>query len=272
MLLVILALMLAPPPAAPAAAELTKLLEDFLAGASRNDAGMHDRFWAEDVIYTGSSGRRVGKADILKDVRSAPAPRPGDPKTTFSAADVRVQQYGDAAIVAFRLVGTTEREGRTEVANYLNTGTFLKRGGRWQVVSWQATRLPRPEDEVSKDVMAVQEAFHQAIRTADVKTLEAVLDESFIWTRRAGERMPRQQLLEQIGSGQLKYTKMETSDVAVAISGETAIVRGVSTRQRSAIPGSGGSSDAAPFTAYYTMTLVQRGGAWKAVALHTSRP
>jgi uncharacterized protein DUF4440 len=151
-----LALMLAPAPparatpAAPAAAELTKLLEDFLAGASSNDAAMHDRFWAEDLIYTGSSGRRVGKADILKDVRSAPAPKPGDPKTIFSPADVRIQQYGDTAIVAFRLVGTTEREGKTEVANYLNTGTFLKRGGRWQVVSWQATRLPRPEEEAGK--------------------------------------------------------------------------------------------------------------------------
>jgi len=103
------------------------------------------------VIYTGSSGRRVGKADILKDVRSAPAPKPGDPKTIFSAADVRIQQYGNSAIVAFRLVGTTEREGKTEVANYLNTGTFLKRGGRWQVVSWQATRVPRPEDETRKE-------------------------------------------------------------------------------------------------------------------------
>ena len=137
----------APPartPVAPAASELTKLLEDFLAGASRNDAAMHDRFWAEDLIYTSSAGRRVGKADILKDVRSAPAPKPGDPKTTFSAADVRIQQYGNTAIVAFRLVGTTEQNGKTDVANYLNTGTFLKRDGRWQVVSWQATRLPRP--------------------------------------------------------------------------------------------------------------------------------
>jgi len=149
-LIAILALMLAlaPParttPAAPAAAELTKLLEDFLAGASRNDAAMHDRFWAEDLIYTSSAGRRVGKADILNDVRSALAPRPGDPNTTFTAADVRIQQYGNTAIVAFRLVGTTEQDGKTDVANYLNTGTFLKRGGRWQVVSWQATRLPRP--------------------------------------------------------------------------------------------------------------------------------
>ena len=134
------------PQAAPAAVELTKLLNDFLAGASRNDVAMHERFWAADVIYTGSSGRRRGKAEIMKDVRSAPAPKPGDAKTTYTAEDVRIQQYGGTAIVAFRLVATTEKDGKTEVANYLNSGTFLKRKGGWQVVSWQATKMAAPEE------------------------------------------------------------------------------------------------------------------------------
>jgi uncharacterized protein (TIGR02246 family) len=125
---------------APAAAELTKLLNEFLAGASHNDVAMHDRFWADDVIYTGSGGRRRGKAEIMKDVRAAPAPKPGDPKTTYTSEDVRIQQYGNTAIVAFRLVATTEKDGKTEVAKYLNSGTFVKRKGKWQVVNWQATK------------------------------------------------------------------------------------------------------------------------------------
>ena len=116
---------------APDAAELTSLLKEFLAGASRNDAATHDRFWAEDLIYTGSSGRRIGKVDIMRDMRPAQAPKPGDPTTTYGAEDIRIQQYGDTAIVAFRLVGKTEKDGRTVVANYLNSGTFLKRNGRW---------------------------------------------------------------------------------------------------------------------------------------------
>ena len=125
---------------APDADELTKLLKEFLAGASRNDAATHDRFWAEDLIYTGSAGRRIGKADIMRDARSAPARKPGDPTTTYSAEDIRIQQYGNTAIVAFRLVATTEKDGKSEVANYLNSGTFLKRKGKWQVVNWQATK------------------------------------------------------------------------------------------------------------------------------------
>ncbi len=127
---------------APDAAELTKLLKEFLAGASQNVAATHERFWAEDLIYTGSSGRRVSKADIMKEVRAEGTPKPGDETTIFTAEDIRIQQYGDTAIVAFRLVGTTEKAGKKEIKNYLNSGTFLKRNGKWQVVSWQATVKP----------------------------------------------------------------------------------------------------------------------------------
>ena len=131
---------------APDAAELSKLLNDFLAGASRNDAAMHDRFWAEDVIYTSALGVRRGKPEILSNVRLAPAPKPGDPKSVYSAEEIRIQQYGNTAIVAFRLVNTTEKDGKTEVAKYYNSGTFLKRNGKWQVVSWQATRIPEQKN------------------------------------------------------------------------------------------------------------------------------
>ena len=141
----VLAVMLAgaaPVSPAPDAAVLRTLLNEFLAGASRNDPEAHDRFWAEDVIYTGSAGTRRGKAEIMKDVRSAPPPKPGEPQTVFSAEDVRIQQYGNAALVAFRLVATTAKPESTQVMRYLNSGMFVKRGGRWQVVGWQATKMP----------------------------------------------------------------------------------------------------------------------------------
>jgi hypothetical protein len=97
-------------------------------------------------------------------------------------------------------------------------------------------------------------------------------DESFIWTHRDGEQMTRKLLLDQLGSGQLKYSKLETNNVTVSVYGDTAIVRGVSQRQRSSFPGSTGSGDANPFTTFYTLTFVNKGGAWNAVAMHTSRP
>ena len=137
---------------APAAQDLTKLLHEFLAGASRNDPAVHEWFWADDLVYTSSSGRRVGKADILRDLRSAPPPVPDEPVTVYTAEEIRIQQYGETAIVAFRLVATTtsmeaapEGEG-PEARQYFNTGTFVRRGGKWQAVAWQATVIPETEE------------------------------------------------------------------------------------------------------------------------------
>ena len=104
---------------------------------------MHERFWADDLIYTASAGRRIGKADILREVREAEPPKPGDETAVYTAEDIRIQQYGDTAIVAFRLVATTDKAGAKKVTNYLNTGTFLKRNNKWQAVSWQATAIPK---------------------------------------------------------------------------------------------------------------------------------
>jgi len=147
---VLLTLGLATPPPAPDAAELTRLLKEFLAGASRNDVAAHERFWADDLVYTGSGGRRRSKAEVLADVRATPSPRAGDPTTVFTAEDIRIRQYGDSAVVAFRLVGTTTKAGVVEVAHYLNTGTFVKRNRLWQVVAWQATRMAAPEPAAPK--------------------------------------------------------------------------------------------------------------------------
>ena len=126
---------------APAAKELTALVEQFLAGASRNDVSVHERFWAEDLVYTRAAGERVTRADILRDVRAAAPPKPGEPAPRYSAEDVRVQQFGDTAVVAFRLVATTGEGASPQVQRFLNTGTFVRRVGRWQAVAWQATRM-----------------------------------------------------------------------------------------------------------------------------------
>ena len=227
---------------APDAAELTKLLNDFLAGASRNDPAVHERFWADDLIYTRSAGRRVSKADIMRDLRAAPAPKPDDPKTIYTAEDVRIQQYGNTAIVAFRLVATTEVDGVKQVQNLLNSGTFLKRDGKWQVVNWQSTRMPRSDDENRKDVAAVAGAFQRALAAHDAKQITSLTDAGFVWLRGPGTQTTRKELLDSLAG--LQYSKPETANETISLYGETAVVRG----------------------SRYTMTLVSQGGAWKIVA------
>ena len=254
---------------APAEAELTKLLNDFL--ATTTDPAMHERFWADDLIYTRSAGRRISKSEVLRDVRSAPAPKPGDPKTVYSAEDIRIQQYGDTAVVAFRLVGTTSGATGSQVARFLNSGTFVRRNDKWQVVNWQSTRIPRTEEEAKKEVGELTTALFSAVLNSDTKSLASLLDTSFVWTHTDGHKQTSTVLSDELAAGRLKYSRLENSKVSINVYGDTAVVRGESIRQRSSIPETPGTGDAAPFTAFYTMTFVNQGGFWKAVAMHTSR-
>jgi len=126
-------------------AELTRLLNEFLAGASNNDPAAHQRFWADDLIYTRSAGVRTNKSEILDGLKNAPPRKSDDAVTVYSAEDIQIHQYGDTAIVAFRLVAKAAKGATTEITNYLNTGTFLRRKGTWQVVAWQSTVMAKPK-------------------------------------------------------------------------------------------------------------------------------
>ena len=116
---------------------LTAMLHAFLAGASRNDPQAHDRFWSDALVYTSSGGARFGKAEIMQGLSQAA----DEVTAVYSAEDIRIQQFGDTAVVAFRLVSTPVAGDEAPV-QYFNTGTFVRGQGLWQVVAWQATRIP----------------------------------------------------------------------------------------------------------------------------------
>jgi ketosteroid isomerase-like protein len=123
------------------AQQLTGMLRQFLLDAAQGNAAGFDSFFADDLIYTRSAGVVTNKAEIMKNVSSM---RPtAESKSTYSAEDITVHDYGDTAVVAFQLVARTERaDGKITIGNYRNTGTFLRRNGRWQVVAWQSTKIP----------------------------------------------------------------------------------------------------------------------------------
>ena len=146
----LLSLLCSPTRAADDSAELASLLNEFLAGASVNDAAAHERFWADDLVYTSSGGERFGKQAILDGLRAenAETPDTNEPPVVYSAEDVSIRLYDDMAVVAFRLLGTVQGTAQGdpgEVTHYLNTGTFQKLEGEWRAVAWQATRVPQAD-------------------------------------------------------------------------------------------------------------------------------
>jgi ketosteroid isomerase-like protein len=124
--------------------ELTGMLRQFLVDAGSGNRAGFDKFFADDLIYTRAVGVVITKADILKSLENPKSAE--ENKTTYSAEDITVHDYRDTAVVAFQLVARTEhKDGKVETDHYRNTGTFLRRGSRWQVVAWQATRIQEAE-------------------------------------------------------------------------------------------------------------------------------
>ncbi|SDZ93541.1 nuclear transport factor 2 family protein [Microbulbifer marinus] len=118
--------------------QLRQQLDQFLAGAA-GDADVHQRFWADDLIYTSSSGRRFGKDVIMQGLEGAK----GQPVTaSYRAEEVDIRLFDDTAVVAFKLVGEDRSSGEAVTSHYFNTGTFVKRNGEWRAVAWQATKIP----------------------------------------------------------------------------------------------------------------------------------
>lgn len=116
--------------------DLTAMLETFLAGVDQVE--VHDNFWAEELVYTSSRGIRTTKTAILHGMRQT---KETAYSPTYGAEDIDIRIYGDTAVMAFTLVANRPAYGDQPagVQHYLNTGTLLKREGRWQVVAWQAT-------------------------------------------------------------------------------------------------------------------------------------
>lgn len=122
-----------------ARATIASMLRDFL--TYNSDRAQHDRFWADDLVYTSSLGVVRTKAEIMQgfdDAKSGP-PQPRAPAATYAAEDVLVRAYGTTAALTFRLVARNP-DGKIQL--YRNSGTLLLRNGRWQVVTWQATKVP----------------------------------------------------------------------------------------------------------------------------------
>lgn len=129
-------------PAAPAPtgiAAIRELLTDFL--THNSDPARHEAFWADDVIYTSAMGVVRTKPELMANVRrasSAVAKAPAGPAPVYTAEDIAIRPQNGFAALTFRLVA---RSTDGTVEKYRNSGTLVFRDNRWQVVTWQATKI-----------------------------------------------------------------------------------------------------------------------------------
>jgi ketosteroid isomerase-like protein len=150
-LIIALLVLTSPFVAADDKTNIEKLLNNFLANSVQNDFKNHNSFWADDLIYTSSSGTRFDKNVIIDGIKEEEKSKTNkntvdESVPTYWAEETDIRLYGNTAIVAFKLAAKWKESGEVKKQYYYNTGTMLKRNNEWQVVAWQATIIPETSE------------------------------------------------------------------------------------------------------------------------------
>jgi len=120
-----------------AAQEVLELERRRFEALTRRDFGFLDAVLGGELIYTHSSGVRESKAKLMESLRS------GD-LVYESAVPEKLQAlcYGAAAVVTGEVAVRVRSRGQEHSFRILFTDVYARRDGRWQMVTWQATRKP----------------------------------------------------------------------------------------------------------------------------------
>lgn len=127
------------------AEEIKRLEREWLVESySSKDMAAYDRNVAEAFTITHSNGKLLNKAQKRADiVGNHSEPSQSSPDSVFKIEDssVQVRVYKDVAISTGYIIEKYPYQGRQINDRVHFTNTYLKRRGRWQVVSSQLTRV-----------------------------------------------------------------------------------------------------------------------------------
>ncbi len=92
---------------------------------------------ADDLIYTHSSARLDTKQSLIGAMQSG-----ATVYTSLEASDVKAQDLGDTVVLTGVAQIKVMSNGKPNAFGVRFTDVYAKRQGRWQMVTWQSTKLP----------------------------------------------------------------------------------------------------------------------------------
>ncbi len=104
---------------------------------AQKDIATLNEIIADDLVYTHSSARLDTKASLIGNMESG-----STVYTSVVPSDVKAQDLGDTVVLTGSCRISVNAGGRPNSFGVRFTDVYAKKGGRWQMVTWQSTRLP----------------------------------------------------------------------------------------------------------------------------------
>jgi ketosteroid isomerase-like protein len=103
----------------------------------QKDVAALNELISDDLIYTHSSARQDTKQSLIGAMESG--------KTVYTSvvpSEVKAQDCGDAVVLTGIARISVVSGGKPNSFGVRFTDVYANKGGRWQMVTWQSTRLP----------------------------------------------------------------------------------------------------------------------------------
>ena len=104
---------------------------------AQKDITTLNRVLSDDLIYTHSSARLDTKHSLIGNMESG-----STVYTAVEPSDVKAQDLGDTVVLTGSCRISVMSQGRPNSFSVRFTDVYANKGGQWQMVAWQSTRLP----------------------------------------------------------------------------------------------------------------------------------
>lgn len=104
---------------------------------AQKDIAKLNELIADDLVYTHSSARLDTKQSLIGNMESG-----STVYTAVEPSDVKAQDLGDAVVLTGACRISVMSQGRPNSFSVRFTDVYANKGGQWQMVTWQSTRLP----------------------------------------------------------------------------------------------------------------------------------
>jgi ketosteroid isomerase-like protein len=104
---------------------------------AQKDLAALNTLLSDDLVYTHSSARIDTKQSLIGAMESG-----ATVYTAVEPSDVKAQDLGDAVVLTGAARISVMSSGKPNSFGVRFTDVYVNKGGQWQMVAWQSTRLP----------------------------------------------------------------------------------------------------------------------------------
>jgi ketosteroid isomerase-like protein len=119
--------------------QIKKLETDRAAAVVKGDVAFLEKQTSDDYTIITMNGQTSGKTQMLDGFKSGASKLTAD-----DLSDMRVKMYGNTAIITGKANVKGTLGGSDATGEIMFTRVWVKKGGRWQTVAFQQTRISNP--------------------------------------------------------------------------------------------------------------------------------